>query len=249
MSQGGALSRPLSLRGAFAAALALSSAGGAAQAQQISPFMAGVRNDVRLGPATRYATPDGQLRFVFDRSGGRYALLRFEGDPEVHILRAVGAAGGDEIYRNDANDIALRVTPHGGVILYTRAHSTGAPAAEEGASAAITPQAIAVAQYQARMRQVQAAAARALGRAIIFEAPANVTGPNAGLVLDAAERAAATLAASPGITVSRVIIRVGPAPAARRTGEALDIQVAPNMGYAGRPSNNSLRSVLHGPER
>ncbi|MGE3249870.1 MAG: DUF4908 domain-containing protein [Hyphomonadaceae bacterium] len=240
----------MSLTGAIAAALALSGAPVEASAQQIQPFMPGVRNDVRLGPSTQYATADGELRFVFDRSGGRVALLRFEGDPEVHVLRSIGGgAGGSELYRNDTNDLALRVTPQGGVTLYTRNHRAGAAVAETGAGAPITPQALAIAQYQARMRQLQAAAQRSLGRPVIFVAPANVMGPSAGLVIDAAERAAAGLIASPGVTVQRVIIRVGPSPGARINGRDLNIQVAPNLGYAGRPSTTAIRSVLIGPEQ
>ena len=73
--------------------------------------------------ATRYATPDGAVRFVFDRSGGRAALVRFEGDPEVHVLRPAMAAGGGEIYRTEDGDVMLRVTPHGSITVYTRAHA------------------------------------------------------------------------------------------------------------------------------
>ncbi|HVK81172.1 MAG TPA: DUF4908 domain-containing protein, partial [Verrucomicrobiae bacterium] len=77
--------------------------------------------------ATRYSTPDGAVRFVLDRSGGRAALVRFEGDPEVHVLRPAMAAGGGEIYRTDDGDVMLRVTPHGGITVYTRTMRPGAP--------------------------------------------------------------------------------------------------------------------------
>jgi len=258
MSQSGDLSRsqvsrPLSFTGALAAALALPALGHEALAQQGSALMQGMPNDVRIGPVARYATPDGQLRFVFDRSGVRVALLRFEGDPEVHVLRPRGAAGGDEIYANEAGDIMLRVTPSGGVSVYTRRHRTGVAAAEEAAAAPLTPQALAIAQYQARMRALQLAAARALRRQIIFEAPASAAGANAGLIIDAAERAAASLSQAPTVVVRRVVIRAGPIPAARMEGEALNIQVAPQMGYAGRPSSSAISAVLTGhtvgPER
>jgi hypothetical protein len=66
---------------------------------------------------------------VFDRSGSRAALVRFEGDPEVHVLRPVAAAGGDEIYRTENGDIALRLSRTGSFTVYTRNNRLGAPAA------------------------------------------------------------------------------------------------------------------------
>jgi hypothetical protein len=147
----------------------------------------------------------------------------------------------------------LRVTPSGGVSIYTRRHRTGMAAAEEASVAPLTPEALAIAQYQARMRRLQQLAARALRRPIVFEAPASATGANAGLIIDAAERAAATLSQNPTVIIRRVIIRAGPRPTARIEGEALNIQVAPQLGYAGRPSSSAIRAVLTGrtagPER
>ncbi|MBL8551501.1 MAG: DUF4908 domain-containing protein [Hyphomonadaceae bacterium] len=255
MSQGGVISRPNTFSaahftGALAAALALGA--GPASAQQMVPLMQ--RNDVRTGPSASYATSDGQLRFVFDRSGRRAALLRFEGDPEVHVLRPFAAAGGDELYRDETGDVALRITPHGGIVVYTRNRRTGAAVAEVGAVAPISPQALAIAEYQNRMRQLQAASARVIGRPVLFVAPSAMQpGPGAGLVLDAASLAAQSIANQPGVQVARVVIRIGPAPAARIEGDALDIQVAPQMGYAGRPSTTAIRAALSsgpaGPER
>jgi hypothetical protein len=183
---------------------------------------------------------------VFDRSGRRAALLQFQGDPEVHVLRPFAAAGGDELYRDESGDLMLRVTPSGGVSLYTRRHRTGVAASEVAAVPPLTPQAMAIAQYRARMRQLQIAAARALRRPVVFEAPAAATGSSAGLIIDAAERAAASLSQTPTVAVRRVIIRAGPRPSARMEGEALNIQIAPQMGYAGRPSTSAIRAVLTG---
>src|SRR5690349_13167178 len=112
----------LSGRGAaaFAAALALAAAPSLAHAQQqqqprsSSPApIAPVQGLYRDAGATRYSTPDGAVRFVLDRSGGRVALVRFEGDPEVHVLRPAMAAGGGEIYQTEDGGVMLRVTAHG----------------------------------------------------------------------------------------------------------------------------------------
>lgn len=241
----------LSGRGAaaFAAALALSAPGvAAAQQQQRDPAPGAPVQGLYQASAgaTRYATPDGAVRFIFDRSGGRAALVRFEGDPEVHVLRPVMAAGGGEIYRTEDGDVMLRVTPQGSITVYTRAMRTGAPASEEARVAPLTPEAIAFAQMQQRFRQLQSRARRTVGQSVTFVVPAQMSAQAAGVVVDAAERAAEGLAAAPMTTVRRVVISIGTTPRALVRGDQLFIQVAPQMGYAGRPSSNTIRNIVTG---
>lgn len=234
---------------AVAAALTLSAVPtlAAAQQQQGGTAPAPVTGLYReAAGATRYATPDGGVRFVLDRSGGRAALVQFEGDREVHVLRPAMAAGGGEIYRTEDGAVMLRVTPHGGVIVYTRAIRTGAAASEEGRVAPLTPQAIAVAEMQQRFRAIQAQARRRVGQDVVFTVPARMSAPVAGVVVDAAERAAEGLAAAPMTSVRQVIITVGDTPRIALRGPQLFIQVAPQMGYAGRPSSNTVRNVVTG---
>lgn len=239
----------------FAAALAISSVPQKAEAQQRQSAPLPVQGLYsNASGATRYATPDGGVRFVFDRSsGGRVALVRFEGDPEVHVLRPAMAAGGGEIYRTDDGDVMLRVTPHGGIIVYTRANRTGAAASEEARVAPLTPEAVAFAEMQQRFRAIQARARRSVGQTVTFTVPAQMSAPAAGVVVDAAERAAEGLAAAPMTNVRRVIISIGSAPRVARRGDQLFIQVAPQLGYAGRPSSNTIRNVamgeVQGPEQ
>jgi hypothetical protein len=234
---------------AFAAALTLAGVPGLAQAQQQPqsappPPVQGLYSN--MSGATRYSTPDGAVRFVFDRSGGRAALVRFEGDPEVHVLRPVMAAGGGEIYRTEDGSVMLRVTPHGSIIVYTRTMRTGAPVTEVGAVAPLTPETMAFEQMQERFRALQARARRMVGQPILFTVPARVSAQAAGVIVDAAERAAEGLAAAPLTTVRRVVITLGPAPAALLRGDTLFIQVAPQLGYAGRPSSMAIRNIVIG---
>lgn len=250
MSQSSGMS--LSARGAaaFAAALTLSGVPQAADAQQQpapSPAPPPVQGlySVSSG-ATRYSTPDGAVRFVFDRTGGRAALVRFEGDPEVHVLRPYMAAGGGEIYQTDDGAVRLRVTHQGGIIVYTRTLRTGAPASEEARVAPLTPEALAYAEMQERFRILQARARRAVGQSVTFAVPARMTMSTAGLVVDAAERAAEGLAEAPITNVRRVIITIGRVPAAQLRGDTLLVQVAPELGYAGRPSSGAVRNVVSG---
>ncbi|MEJ0059882.1 MAG: DUF4908 domain-containing protein [Terricaulis sp.] len=235
---------------AFAAALTLSGAPNAmAQAQQQQPRQNNpppVQGLYSTGGATRYSTPDGAVRFVFDRSGGRVALLRFEGDPEVHVLRPVAAQGGDEIYRTEDGGLMLRVTRHGGMTVYTRAHRTGAAVSEEARVAPLTPEAVALAVVRQRFLQLQSISRRSVGQSVVFESRGELVGPASGVVLDAAERAAEGLADAPMTNVRHVIIIIGTRPAAVLRGDQLLIQVAPQMGYAGRPSSNTIRNVVTG---
>jgi hypothetical protein len=88
------------------------------------------------------------------------------------------------------------------------------------------------------------------GRQVTFTAPANVQGPASGVVADAAARAAEGLAASPGtMTVRRVVIRYGAQPGAVVVNESLTITVAPQMGYAGRPSAAAVAQAVQQPRR
>lgn len=243
----------LAAQGAAALAAALTFAGAAA------PALAQDRPDPPLpmprlfshdAGATRYSTPGGAIRFTFDRSGDRVALLRFDGDPEVHVLRPVMAAGGGEIYRTEDGNIMLRVNPHGSITVYTRTMRTGAPASEEGPVAALTPEAVAFAQMIDRMHQLQAQARRSVGQTVQFSFQAPAPGPIppqvAGLVLDAAERAAEGLAAAPMTNVHRVVITLGASPRVIVQGDLLLVQIAPQLGYAGRPSSAAVRNVVSG---
>jgi hypothetical protein len=249
MSQG--IGPSLYGRGAAVIAAALSlAAPGLAEAQQQQPRQQPQAAPQRLYPvasgASRYATPDGAVRFVLDRSGSRAALVRFEGDPEVHVLRPRMGAAGDEIYQTEDGAVRLRVTPHGGIIVYTRTMLTGAAASEEGSVAPLAPEALAFAEMQTRFRALQNRARRSIGQPVVFTVPAQMTPPAAGVVTDAAERAAEGLAAAPMTNVRRVVISFGNVPAVALRGTTLFIQVAPQMGYAGRPSSNAIRNVVTG---
>lgn len=239
------------MTGVLAAALAFSDQA-AAQAPP-AVLVQGLLADVQPHSARQYATPDGAVRFVLDRSGGRVALVRFEGDPEVHVLRPVAGAGGDEIYRTETGDVMLRLTSHGGLVVYNRAHATGMPAGEERSVAPLAPEAPPPNLYEARLRGLQNETARRLGRPVAFVGPDDPGPAASGVVLDAAARAAEGMVAAPGSPIRRVVFTFGPAAGAVVQGDTLVIVVAPAQGYAGRPSSVTVRTVVaraaQGPER
>lgn len=239
---------PLRVTGAVAAALALA---------PIPPAAAqsGGYGILREAPsATEYATPDGEVRFVLDRrTGGRAALVRFQGDPEVHVLVPRMGRDGDEIYTNASGTIVLRITSHGGVVVYTQRHPDGAPAAEGDAAQPLRPESPPPNVYAARMRELQVAAQRRLGRPVAFVAPAAPPEGSSGVVLDAAARATDGIAVPQSAAIRRILFVLGPQPAVAVRGDTLIIQIAPGLGYAGRPSSAAIRTVVQrsaqGPEQ
>jgi hypothetical protein len=114
---------------ALAVALAFAPAAAAQHAHPIAQGLLGLpANDA--GPAShRYVTPDGTIRFVFDRSPQGSALVRFDGAPEVILVRPIPGPRGDEIFKTQQGETILRVTSLGGVIVYRDAAKMGAPAA------------------------------------------------------------------------------------------------------------------------
>ncbi|MDX2235029.1 MAG: DUF4908 domain-containing protein [Hyphomonadaceae bacterium] len=246
--QAGARVTGARVTGAFAAALAFAVA---PDAHAQSPLAQGLldlpAND--RPAAERYQTPDGRVRFVLDRSGQRAALVKFEGDDEVHVLRPVPGPRGDDIYKTDTGDVLLRVTALGGVIVYTDAARTGAPATLAGQARPMAPPSPPQDGLQARMAALQREAARR-GRPVTFVAPSNVQGAASAVVADAAARAAEGLAQAPqAMTVRRVVIRYGARPEASVIDENLTITVAPQLGYAGRPSAAAVAQAVRQPRR
>jgi hypothetical protein len=99
---------------------------------------------------------------------------------------------------------------------------------------------------QTRFRALQNRARRSIGQPVLFTVPAQMSPLAAGVVTDAAERAAEGLSEAPMTNVRHVIIAIGRVPALALRGDTLIIQVAPQLGYAGRPSSSAIRNVVMG---
>ena len=196
-------------------------------------------------PSGQFATPDGALRFVLDRSGPA-ALIQFEGDPEVYVLRpdpGMGA-GGQQVFRTADGSIQLRVTRWGELTVFVRNDRMGAAASFNQQAPPLRPAPVAAPTFRAELQQTERAVVRRVGRQVALEAPSQVSAADNGIILDAAERAADGMAAAPQAPVRRVVLQTGPAPAAEVIGDALVITVAPQLGYAGRPSSDQIRAAL-----
>lgn len=230
---------------ASVAAAALTFIAPGAAFAQMSPLSIGLidppAND-RAG-AVRYGTPDGGVRFTLDRSPGRTALFRYEGADEVLVLRPTAGPRGDELYKTEQGEVLVRITSLGAVTLFRGHGDLGAPAEPLGEAPRLAPPEWPVEMQQARLRELARLTVRTVGRPIAFETPKS--GAASGLVVDAATRAAQGLAGARGPNVQRVVIVFGDKPQARMQPDgALQVMVAPTMGYAGRPSSLAVQTAL-----
>jgi hypothetical protein len=232
---------PTRLTGAVALALASVAMAGPAHAQRAPDP---VTND-SAPPSGQFETPDGSLRFVLDRSGPM-ALIQFEGDPEVYVLRPdpTMGAGGQQFFRTGDGSIVVRVTRWGEITLFVRNDRMGAAASFAESAPPLRPQPVPAPAFQQEWRQTERAVVQRVGRAVALEAPAQMGAGDGAVILDAAERAVDGLAAAPQTPIRRVRIQVGQAPAAAVQGDMLIIVVVPSLGYAGRPSSEQIRAAL-----
>ncbi len=242
---------PVAMLGlSMCAALALGAPGIAGAAEPVSPLTQGLlgQGPTRDEPrgAQRFQTPDGALRFVLERQGNA-ALMRIDGHDEVLALKPAPGPRGDEILKTDTGRVVLRVSAMGGVTVYSDNDDYGAPASAVGAAARLPSPAAPVGGLSAKMSVVEREVGRSMGRPVSFEVPpgGSLTSSAAvGLVADAAERAAEGLAAAKPRAVKRVVIQFGPRPEARLEQDALRVTVTPQLGYAGRPSAEAVKTAL-----
>jgi hypothetical protein len=214
-----------------------------AAAQSRSPGQA-LRDRVfsrNLPPRGRFVSETGQA-FVFDRSGPR-PMLRFERSTEIWVLRATPAPRGDIIYRNDNGDQVLRVTPDGGMTLYTTASPRGAPAALAGEAEGLSPLTLSPVQLWNFIVRQSDRASRTLGRLVVVDVDIRpgseaVAADALSTATDAITRMVRTPASQRQVSQLRRILVTdeGRAGASFERG-LLRIVIDPNAGPAGRPSS------------
>lgn len=214
---------------------------GNAQAEQSQTLRSRGTQPSALPPTGRYVADSGEA-FILDRSGQR-PLLRFDRRDETWVLRPTAAPRGDVIYRNDAGDQLLRMTPGGGMTVYTQRAPGGSPASFSGPGESLTPPTLGPAQLFQLMARRSALLSQAMGRLIEIN-------------LDTGEQAE-SLSVEALILSTDAVLRIARSPTARSSldrlrsitiieGERasvtyargdLQIVVAPTQGVAGRPSS------------
>ncbi|MEO6340664.1 MAG: DUF4908 domain-containing protein [Caulobacteraceae bacterium] len=202
-------------------------------------------------PVAQYRTESG-VAFVVDRTAGKVVLLRFDGETEIWALRQTPGPRGDIIYKNDVGEPMLRATRLGGLTLFTTEQPQGSAAAVAGPAAPLKiPH---VANRGALLQvatQASARTSRAAQRLIFFEATEVVPGAEplfadavnltADVFIDLATREGGRALLS---RYSTFRITAGPGASASVAGSLVQITVAPEQGFAGRPSSHSIAAAL-----
>ncbi|MBU2396802.1 MAG: DUF4908 domain-containing protein [Alphaproteobacteria bacterium] len=194
-----------------------------------------------LPPTGRYVADSGEA-FILDRSGQR-PLLRFDRRDETWVLRPTAAPRGDVIYRNDAGDQLLRVTPGGGMTVYTPRAPGGSPASLSGPGQSLSPPTLGPTQLFQLMTRRSAMLSQTMGRLIEIN-------------VDTGEQAE-SLSVEALILSTDAVLRIARSPTARGSLDRLRsitiiegqrasvtyargdlrVVVAPVQGVGGRPSS------------
>ena len=212
-----------------------------AQAEQSRALRDQRRSSGALPAPGRYVSATGE-GFVLDRSGN-HPLLRFDRRQETWVLRASPAPRGDVIYRNDAGQQVLRVTPNGGITVYTARAPGGSPASYAGQGQSLSPPLLGPAQMLNLMLRRSAVVSQAVGRMVEINADTGVE--SEALAVEAlilSTDAVVRISRSPGgrealNQLRRIVIVEGTSASVNYVRGELRVVVAPAQGVAGRPSS------------
>ena len=191
--------------------------------------------------------------FVVDRLDSRNLLVRFDSSPEIWVLQPHSGPRGDVIYKNDVGEPVLRATRVGGLTLFTPNNPGGVAAAFAGDAPGLRPPPVSSPGDLLRaFTQASARAGRATQQVISFEAR-NVPLAAAPFFADAAQVVAEafTRVASRADSAARGIGRwskveffVGRNPSVSADQGDLRVTLAPDRGFAGRPSSERIATVI-----
>ncbi len=200
----------------------------------------------------RYVAESGQT-FVLDRSSPR-TLMRFERSAEVWVLRPQPAPRGDVIFRNDAGDQVLRMTPDGGMTLYLPSAPQGVPVSPDGPAASLLPPTLTAVQLTSYIVHQSGRAGRAVGRLVVVDMDiAEGSEAVAADALTTAVDAIVRMSRSAGLRedaagVRRIVVVDQGRPRVTFSRGVLTIVIDPTAGYAGRPSSARIARIISGVE-
>lgn len=220
---------------------------GNAQAEQSQALRNRGGANRNLPPVGRYVSESGEA-FTLDRSGQR-PLLRFDRRDETWVLRASAAPRGDVIYRNDAGQQILRMTPGGGVTVYTSRAPGGSPASFAGPAPNLTPPTLGPLQLWQLMARRSAMISEATGRLISINLDGERSEALCVEALIVTTDAVIRLARSPSTRASlnglrTIVITEGRRSNVTYTGGVLTVELNPDQGMAGRPSSARVIRAL-----
>jgi len=201
-----------------------------------------------MPPVGRYVAESGE-GFILDRSG-RHPLLRFERRDETWVLRPSAAPRGDVIYRNDAGEQVLRVTPGGGMTVYTPRAPSGSPASFTGSGQSLTPPTLGPMLLFRLMAQRSAMVSQVVGHLVQVNLDGEQSEALCVEALVVTTEAVIRIARSPTARqyvteLRRISIVEGSRAGVNYSRGVLTVTVDPSEGMAGRPSSaRVIRAIL-----
>jgi len=221
---------------------------GNAQAEQSQSLRDRRPSAPALPPVGRYVAESGE-GFILDRSG-RHPLLRFDRRDETWVLRPTAAPRGDVIYRNDAGEQVLRVTPSGGMTVYTSRAPGGSPASFSGAGRSLTPPTLGPMLLFRLMAQRSAMVSQVVGHLVQVDLDGDQSEALCVEALVVTTEAVIRIARSPTARqyvaeLRRISIVEGSRAGVTYSRGVLTVTVDPGEGMAGRPSSaRVIRAIV-----
>lgn len=188
--------------------------------------------------------------FQFDRSATP-ALLRERDDPssEVFVLFANRAPGGGTAYVTDTGYELLRITGLGGATYFPVDAPNGVIAEYASPAGSLAPTPRSPEEVRSQAEELANEFADQFNRDIAVDyAPA----PRAGLGVqyDALQMMILAIQSLPDRRrargIDRISLQIGSQPAAYRQEDALVVEIAPEFGFAGRPSSALIVQAIMG---
>ena len=214
---------------------------------QSNPFrqLLGQGSQERVEASVWFERADGRGRFILDRTS-RPAMLWVEGDAEVLALYRSPASGGGEIWLTDTDQTVLRESNLGGWTYFPADRRDGVIVEPVGRARTLVAAPAGAADLERAAREMVSRLARVSRNEVRAELT-SLTADQNPYIIDAMVMAAlgaekASRRAARDLEVVR--IGVGEAPRARFDGRVLDISVATQAGYGGRPSSDYIRRAI-----
>jgi len=203
-----------------------------------------------------FQTLDGNVGFVFDRSG-ELPKQRYDGSPEILLLVPAPAARGDTVFRQEDGLMVLRETPFGALTFFSRRYRNGVPLVRLGDASPLVPERLAPDDALARAVSLADHLKLVLGHPVTIEIPAiaPMSPPALGVLVQVLENTGLAfdnvLAAPANKTelaplIRSVCYRLRREGAIDRTDATIKIDFAPGLGVAGRPSSLQIETYLTG---
>ncbi len=239
----------IALFAASAGAWALSAADGIGQSNPFRQLL-GQQDEQRVDASIWFERADGGGRFILDRTL-RPALLWQEGSREVIALYRAPASGGGQVWLTDTDRAVLRESNLGGWTYFPEDARDGVIVEPLGRARTLVAAPAGTDELQAAARDMVDALARA-SRNEVNAQLTSLTQDQNPYIIDAMLMTVIAADQAPRRTVRdlRVVrIGVGEAPRVTFDGQTLDISVATQMGYGGRPSSDAIRRALESGSR